>query len=616
MTDLFELIEVADKKLKINENVDTEIVEKIKDIVLNNRYYGIAQINTISGDLQTNAQKIAKYIKFADKIGLEAIVFPELALTGCSLEFVIQRYPTLVEDNLKWLKGLANATKHTIAYVGFIEPDDSVYYSSIAVLHNGSIQKIIRKSVYSPNKAASVISIKTDNIYNNSLIMSNVDVEIDNTMSANLLINCSNLSFNENRHLINNVLSHLSAKSSIPLINVNIVGANDNILFDGISSVYNSKGEIIARASAFEEQFMVVNPFDNIGKVYPLPSGYDDVIEEKTNFSLNYEYDLERIYKALICGVKDYFTKCGLKRAVLGLSGGLDSTVCAVLLADALGKDNVLGVSMPSHITSSESKSDAEQLANNLGIHFVEAPIRDMIDTTTDSFNKLFNKVELEWNDRYVKSFTPDNIQARSRAMILYGISNEFPSCIPIATSDKSEAYMGYATINGDMSGGFAPIADITKTKLFALARWLNKNRQEKNAIPESVINKRPGAELAIDPKTGKPLKAEDALMPYEFLDEIIWRIENYHQTYQEMLKSQFLYEKQNSISKEQKIEWLDKFYNRMSKALYKWSIMPPSVMVEPYSINSIDYKQLITSCGINYKGVSQEYISENLALS
>ena len=616
MTDLFELIEVADKKLKINENVDTEIVEKIKDIVLNNRYYGIAQINTISGDLQTNAQKIAKYIKFADKIGLEAIVFPELALTGCSLEYVIQRYPTLVEDNLKWLKGLANATKHTIAYVGFIEPDDSVYYSSIAVLHNGSIQKIIRKSVYSPNKADSVISIKTDNIYNNSLIMSNVDVEIDNTMSANLLINCSNLSFNENRHLINNVLSHLSAKTSIPLINVNIVGANDNILFDGISSVYNSKGEIIARASAFEEQFMVVNPFDNIGKVYPLPSGYDDVIEEKTNFSLNYEYDLERIYKALICGVKDYFTKCGLKRAVLGLSGGLDSTVCAVLLADALGKDNVLGVSMPSHITSSESKSDAEQLANNLGIHFVEAPIRDMIDTTTDSFNKLFNKVELEWNDRYIKSFTPDNIQARSRAMILYGISNEFPSCIPIATSDKSEAYMGYATINGDMSGGFAPIADITKTKLFALARWLNKNRQEKNAIPESVINKRPGAELAIDPKTGKPLKAEDALMPYEFLDEIIWRIENYHQTYQEMLKSQFLYEKQNSISKEQKIEWLDKFYNRMSKAFYKWSIMPPSVMVEPYSINSIDYKQLITSCGINYKGVSQEYISENLALS
>ena len=408
----------------------------------------------------------------------------------------------------------------------------------------------------------------------------------------------------------------MSAKTSIPLINVNIVGANDNILFDGISSVYNSKGEIIARASAFEEQFMVVNPFDNIGKVYPLPSGYDDVIEEKTNFSLNYEYDLERIYKALICGVKDYFTKCGLKRAVLGLSGGLDSTVCAVLLADALGKDNVLGVSMPSHITSSESKSDAEQLANNLGIHFVEAPIRDMIDTTTDSFNKLFNKVELEWNDRYIKSFTPDNIQARSRAMILYGISNEFPSCIPIATSDKSEAYMGYATINGDMSGGFAPIADITKTKLFALARWLNKNRQEKNAIPESVINKRPGAELAIDPKTGKPLKAEDALMPYEFLDEIIWRIENYHQTYQEMLKSQFLYEKQNSISKEQKIEWLDKFYNRMSKAFYKWSIMPPSVMVEPYSINSIDYKQLITSCGINYKGVSQEYISENLALS
>ena len=197
--------------------------------------------------------------------------------------------------------------------------------------------------------------------------------------------------------------------------------------------------------------------------------------------------------------------------------------------------------------------------------------------------------------------------------MFLWGISNEFPACIPIATSDKSELYMGYATINGDMSGGFAPIADVPKTKLFAFARWLNENRVVKNAIPEAVILKKPGAELAIDPKTGKTLNAEDALMPYEFLDEIIWRIENKNESYNDLLEVEFVYEKKNGVTREQKIEWLDKFYRRMSTALYKWSILPPSVIVESRSINKSDYRQPITSGKINYKGVDEDTISRTL---
>ena len=295
------------------------------------------------------------------------------------------------------------------------------------------------------------------------------------------------------------------------------------------------------------------------------------------------------------------------------MSGGLDSTVCAVLLADALGKENVFGVSMPSKITSQESRSDAEILANNLGINFTEIPIKDMVDTTNRMFDKLFSDVEAKWNCRYKQSFTQDNIQARSRAMYLWGISNEFEKCLPIATSDKSELYMGYATINGDMSGGFAPIADVPKTKLFAFARWMNKNRKEKNAIPDSIILKRPGAELAIDPRTGKPLIAEDALMPYEFLDEIIWRIENKHEHYWDLINAKFQYEKTHEVSEKQKAEWLDKFYRRMSTALYKWSILPPSVIVESRSINKYDYKQPITSSRINYKGTSREEIRKSL---
>ena len=140
-------------------------------------------------------------------------------------------------------------------------------------------------------------------------------------------------------------------------------------------------------------------------------------------------------------------------------------------------------------------------------------------------------------------------------------------------------------------------------------ARWLNKNRKEKNAIPEAIILKKPGAELAIDPKTGKPLIAEDALMPYEFLDEIIWRVENKHEHYWDLMNATFQYEKKNYVSKEQKTEWLDKFYRRMSTALYKWSILPPSVIVESRSINKYDYKQPITSSRINYKGLSRDEI-------
>ena len=411
-------------------------------------------------------------------------------------------------------------------------------------------------------------------------------------------------------YLRSNILSYLSSKYSTPVIYINQVGAIDSATFAGVSRVYDKDGNLFARAKSFEEQFLIVNPDMGLGKIYSVPESLEKQ-HEQTEFSLDYEYDMERTYKAIIQGIRDYFGKTGFKRAVLGLSGGLDSTVCAVLLADALGRENVFGVSMPSKITTEASKSDAEQLANNLGIGFAVAPIKDMVDTTSLGLNVLFEKVEGRWNCRYKQSYTLDNIQARSRAVILWGVSNEFENCLPIATSDKSEAYMGYATINGDMSGGFAPIADVTKTKLFALARWLNKNRTEKNAIPESVILKRPGAELAIDPNTGKPLCAEDALMPYEFLDEVIWRIENKKESYNDMLNTKFLYEKNHELSREQKVQWLDKFYKRMAGAMYKWSISVPSVSVDKRYIGSNEYRQPITSSHLNFKNVSEDEIAK-----
>lgn len=611
------------KDQKETEQIEQELKELLKPY--KQGLIGIAQINPIAGDIEYNSKKIVKYIKHAQNIELDLVVFPELSLTGYPIGDAISRYPIIIRENIKWLNGIAEITNNTHAIVGFLEPDEksNKCYNSVAVLGDGKILNIIRKSTLNDNYEfndnryiKSAETTKNQNIINGLKYEITIGSDCLNKNNefckgnSDILINCSASVFYAGKEQLKcNALSNIAKQSSTPMIYVNQVGAIDNASFAGISKVYNSEGNLIAQAESFEEQFLIVNPVKNLGKIYPQAKGIEQTYEKEDDFTLDYEPDMERTYKTLIQGIKDYFGKSGFKRAVLGLSGGLDSTVCAVLLADALGKENVLGISMPSKITSDLSKNDAQVLAQNLGIKFSQAPIKEMFETTNNSLQKLFGEIEKNWEGRYEKSYTPDNIQARSRAMFLWGISNEFASCLPIATSDKSEAYMGYATINGDMSGGYAPIADITKTKLFALAKWMNENRPEKNAIPQSVIEKRPGAELAIDPKTGKPLIAEDALMPYEFLDEVIWRIENKKENYENMLTSEFLYEKTHSVTPEQKKEWLNKFYRRMASALYKKSIMPPYVIVDSPLYN---FKQPITS-KINYNNISQENIREKL---
>lgn len=666
---IFELSEIADKILQ-GKDKDTDIapvVAELRELLSDYRQgsVGMAQLNPIAGDIEYNAKKIMKYISYATQIGLDMVLFPELSIMGYPIEDTIDRHPIIVDENIKWLKEIAKLTTTTTAVVGFVEPrkyenkTGKKYYNSLAILSGGEIRSIVRKSLL-PNysefndyryiepspvvgaqppetlgmfdeenvceceKTNLINNIRygfsiCEDCWNNKTFFSSTLYGIDpieelSKEKPDVFINCSaSPSRAKKEQLKHNMLSFISENYGVPVVYLNQVGAIDNSSFDGSSRVFDKDGVLLARAKSFEEQFLIVNPVKGLGKIYPLTKGLEKSLTEEKKFTLDYENDLERTYKTIIQGIRDYFKKNGLKRACLGLSGGLDSTVCAVLLADALGKENVFGVSMPSKITSKESRSDAELLAANLGINFAEMPIKDMVDTTNRMFDDLFSQVESKWDCRYEKSFTQDNIQARSRAMYLWGIANEFASCVPIATSDKSELYMGYATINGDMSGGFAPIADVPKTKLFAFARWMNINRAEKNAIPEAIILKRPGAELAIDEKTGKPLIAEDALMPYEFLDEVIWRIENKHEYYQDMIDSEFLYEKNNKVTKEEKTEWLNKFYRRMATSLYKWSILPPSVIVESRSINKYDYKQPITSSHINYKGTDKSDIVRKL---
>ena len=666
------------------------------------------------------------------KQGVDLIIFPELALIGYPIMDTIDRHPVIVEENVKWLKEIAKLTKKTHAIIGFVEPRNGEvvgkrYYNAVAVLGEGKIKAVVRKSLLptfsefndyryfepspvvgcqsgddlgnfgedkiTPSRLCETGVIGSKNecppkqsctyLQNDGLIEINglkyaivicedgwndkdfftnplykIDpVEIlakQSLTMPDVIVNCSASPIRSRKEqLKHNLLSFTAKKYSTPVVYVNQVGAIDDLSFDGSSRVYNANGELIACAKSFEEDSLEVNVFSG-GRIEPLTKGLEKTLCEQKVFSLDYEPDLQRTYKTILQGIRDYFRKNGLKRAVLGLSGGLDSSVSAVLLADALGAKNVFGVSMPSVISSQQSHDDAKELAQNLGINFATAPINEMVNTINEQLNPLFEKVSDKWGEcRFDQSYVQDNVQARSRATLLWGIANEFCATIPIATSDKSELYMGYATINGDMSGGFAPIADVPKTKLFALARWLNekgKGKREKgkekgkekvngkwkmengkchceesclqddaaiqkNVIPIAVILKPPGAELAINPETGETLKAEEALMPYEFLDEVIWRIENKHESYHDMIDSTFLYETKHEIPPEKKKEWLDKFYKRMAGALYKWSILPPSVIVEGRSINKSDYRQPITSGRIDYKGQSVEEIAEKLRM-
>ncbi len=641
MNRIYELTDLIDKDLEENllSEIEKEKISKELNTLLPKNSIVLAQINPISGYVEYNAKKALKWIEWANRLEIDAIVFPEMYMIGYPIGDFIDRFPVIVEENVEWLEALAKLTKRVKVIIGFVEINKEKvgknYYNSIAILSEGKIQQIIRKSLL-PNyaefndyrhfepasvnsesrivdlggKKAGIIICEDGwndfDFFDKNLYKEDPVEVVVKEQHPDYLINPSaSITRAKKEQLKHNMLSFAAKKYKTPIAYANQVGSGECLSFEGASRVYDADGNLIAMAKSYKEQFFIVNPFKDLGKIYPLPKGLEKTLNSQKAFTLDHEPDLERTYLTIVQSIQDYFKKTGFKRAVLGLSGGLDSTVCATLLADALGAENVLGISMPSKITSKESKNDARELAENLGINFTEISIKDMYDATRVKFNEVFANVDKKWNCRYAECFTNDNIQARSRALILWGIANEFQSTLPIATSDKSELYMGYATINGDMSGGFAPIADVTKTKLFALARWMNENRERKNAIPESIIAKRPGAELAINPKTNRPLLAEEALMPYEFLDEVIWRVENLHQSIGDMIDSEFLYETKEKISKEQKMQWLEKFFRRMSTSLYKWTIMPPSPIVDARSINKVEYRQPIIASKINFNKTS-----------
>jgi NAD+ synthetase len=289
------------------------------------------------------------------------------------------------------------------------------------------------------------------------------------------------------REFKRDMFRNIVKKYGVPLVYVNQVGGNDSVLFDGISCSYNAKGELVARARDFEEDMVIYDTTSQEGEVHPISQS-----------------DVESILNALVMGTGDYIRKCGFSKAVVGLSGGIDSALTAYVAVQALGGDHVLLVFMPSRYTNKENLEDTKTLASNLGAELVTLPIDDTFETYLKDLFPLFDGVATE--------ITGQNLQARIRGTMLMAISNKLGHLL-LATGNKSELAVGYCTLYGDMNGGLAVLADVPKTSVYRITRFINRDRE---IIPERIITKPPSAELKPDQRD------QDDLPPYEILDEIL----------------------------------------------------------------------------------------------
>lgn len=286
------------------------------------------------------------------------------------------------------------------------------------------------------------------------------------------------------------MLKAIAQEHRIPVVYVNLVGGNDSLIFDGSSCAFNAQGELCARASSFQEDLVIFDTASRAGCLRPASAS-----------------EIQGVYNALILGVRDYVRKCGFRSAIVGLSGGIDSSLVAVIAARALGPENVFGISMPGPYSSPGSVLDAQQLSSNLGIHFRVIPITSIYENYISSLRPAFG-------DR-PPDVTEENIQARIRGNILMALSNKFCGLL-LSTGNKSELAVGYCTLYGDMAGGLAVIADVPKTMVYDLARYINRNSQGSAPLPPACLEKAPSAEL-------RPNQTDrDTLPPYDVLDNIL----------------------------------------------------------------------------------------------
>jgi len=479
----------------------------------------LAQINPTVGDLSGNHRRIAEFIVRARDRGAEAVVLPELAMIGYPPRDLLLK-PRFIEANVAAVRELAGVCRGITALVGFAEPHDAGagphLHNAVAVLRDGQVQTTCAKTLlptydvfdesryFEPNDTDTMIELSgrrvgisiCEDLWNDRRFISNPHYHRDPighlaAEGAELFLNASASPFETGKHgLRERLFGAQASRHGLPLVFVNQVGGNDELIFDGASGVFDAGGRVVARAKAFEEDLLIVDPF---APGEP-PADYPD--------------DLDALRRALVLGMRDYVAKCGFRDVVLGLSGGIDSSLVAALAVEALGGGHVHGVAMPSRYSSAHSLDDAAGLAEALGIDYrvigIETAYAAMLETMAPHFAGREPDVAEE------------NLQARLRGMILMGLSNKL-GWLVLATGNKSEMAVGYCTLYGDMAGGLAAIGDVPKTTVYALGRHVNE-QAGRDVIPPGVFSKPPSAELRPDQTD------QDSLPPYDQLDKILRR--------------------------------------------------------------------------------------------
>ena len=477
---------------------------------------GLAQINTTVGDFAGNVARLREAYDEAAAAGAEIVVAPELAITGYPPRDLLMK-SGFVEGNLAALDELAGHVGEAALVVGHVGQNEKqpgrAATNAVSLIQNGKIAATRTKSLlptydvfdedryFEPAAENAPVELNgrrlgltiCEDVWNDEDFWDACryranPVESLVEQGAEILINisASPWSLGKNR-MRREMLATTVAKVQRPLIYCNAIGGNDELIFDGGSLVFNAEGQITQQAPYFSEA-VLVGDLDG--------PATEMVVTEETAM----------LHDALVLGVRDYLGKCGFTSAVIGLSGGIDSAVTAAIAVDALGAENVRGVSMPSQYSSQGSLDDSRALAKNLGIQYDVVPIKAGFETMKESLSPLFGNRE--------EDVTEENMQARLRGLMLMALSNKFGSLV-LTTGNKSELAVGYCTLYGDMCGGLAVISDVPKTMVYRLARWINRKRE---VIPEATIEKPPSAELRPDQKD------EDSLPPYEVLDAILER--------------------------------------------------------------------------------------------
>jgi NAD+ synthase (glutamine-hydrolysing) len=479
----------------------------------------IAQLNSTIGDIEGNLAKIENALSHCVRDNAELLVLPELFLTGYPPTDLLEQPPFIkkLQAGLEQLRLMSKRFPETGILCGTVTPTDKKsgrgLYNSAVLVYGGAQVFSQNKSLlptydvfyetryFDPGEEILVYPFKDEmlgvSICEDAWNVPEINpphryacdpLEILAQKKTTLCINISASPFYVEKELLRyRLISNHALRHKLPFIFVNLIGGNDELIFDGRSMSIDRNGNLTAILPSFEERVEIIDTSQAAPAIHYEP-----------------ENTIETVYKGLVLGIRDYLRKCGFSKALLGLSGGIDSAVTCCLAAAAIGKDNVLGVTMPSQYSSAGSVEDSRKLARNLGVSFKAIPISSIYETYLNTLSDHFIGREPD--------VTEENIQARIRGNILMALSNKFGYLL-LSTGNKSEIAVGYCTLYGDMSGGLCVISDLPKTMVYELARFINRHEE---LIPQEIIAKLPSAEL-------RPNQCDqDTLPPYEVLDQII----------------------------------------------------------------------------------------------